>query len=893
MTGISVAAIIAVAIAPKAAWAALAGSAPLTTFSMGDHTYFGEVKLDPSMASMVPISVKASATDPWDSEVTLCRLDMAKRAEDPAALPMFRFWVKASKCGGGAGPSDVGYTTSLKLGALHVMLERTEEDWIRNYAGGAGVDAGSRRAVWRPHGLVFHEARCGSTLVANMLQKVPDAVVYSEAAPPSDVLFRSPAWSRQQRIEALRVIVRAMGRVAGKTRMFFKFQSAVTGLADVVHEAFPDTPFVFLKRDPVEVMSSLLGTVEDAMRRGTDTGRAATGKNTPCTRTIRSPPEGMAPALGFTSDAELQRQGSEMYCAAHIGFVEYNALTTLTKAADDVAGGNGLGSGAAVDYTSLPAIVPRMITDLFGVPLTQEAAAAVLAAADVYSKQTNPRTGANTDVSGKFVPDSETKRETAPPVFAAAAEKLILPRRPKLDAFTLDRAVEARQAPTAKRAQPEALSADEWKEHAAALQQADKEAGKGAAGGGSSPVAGSSSAGSASAAGSRVSMGLAEGDETVELEPTAESVGAPEAYPKMWPLPELLDAWSADDPRVPESYGTYASVRIFDFTKQEDVELAEAYREAEVPFVARGVPNLMRLNREWTDDHLSEVIEGKRHTEMSDSNHFMYYHRGAAAVRKGEYKAATKDMALTYAEWVAKARQVDKKVLEEGAVNRETSHWYFRATGKHAKEGRSVRGAAGPDAFIAKDFRIFDGTSPDNGDQDDIAKSGFFVVDPSSQRGIHCRFGMAGIIAESHYDGGRNFITMVRGAKRYILSPPSECPHYNLLVDGPSARHSATDWGDSTDYKATLAKAQATEVVIRAGDALYVPSFWFHTPISLNTNIQCNTRSGSPPEGSRDIELCGFRIQVTEGGPKRTGTPKAMAPYYPEPTPAPTKDVVV
>jgi hypothetical protein len=602
----------------------------------------------------------------------------------------------------------------------------------------------------------------------------------------------------------------------------------------------------------------------------------------------------MAPALGFSSDAELRRQGSEMFCAAHIGFVEYNALQTLRLAAEDTKSGSGLGPGATVDYTSLPKVVPRVITELFGVPLTEEASQAVLSVASTYSKQTNPRTGANSNAKGEFVSDSEKKRSTAPPIFLKAAEKLILPNRPQVEAFTLDSAIELRRAPAAKRAEPEEMTADQWKAHAAELKtlaaaaaaQKKKE---------EEEAAGGSSGASRQAelpAGSQVSLGLSEGDEEIELEPGSEGGPTAEEYPKLWPLPELLDEWSADDPIVPGSYGKHASLRVFDFTDPEEVKLARAYRQAEVPFVARGVPNLMRLNREWNDEYLSGAIEGKRQTEVSESNHFMYYHRGASAVRKGDYKAVTADTSLTYSEWIAKARKVDRKVLEEGAVNRETAHWYFRASGKHAKEGRAVRGS-GPDPFIAGGYKIFDRTKPDNGDEQDIAKSEFFVVDPRAQRGIHCRFGMAGIIAEAHYDGGRNFISMVRGAKRYIMSPPTECPHYNLLLDGPSARHSATDWGDSTDYKTTLAKAKATEVIIRAGDALYVPSFWFHTPISLSTNIQCNTRSGSPPEGSKDIEMCGFRIQVTEGGAKRTGTPKTKAPYYPEPTPAPTKDVVV
>ena len=37
-------------------------------------------------------------------------------------------------------------------------------------------------------------------------------------------------------------------------------------------------------------------------------------------------------------------------------------------------------------------------------------------------------------------------------------------------------------------------------------------------------------------------------------------------------------------------------------------------------------------------------------------------------------------------------------------------------------------------------------------------------------KGIQCRFGMRGVIAEAHYDGGRNMVAMLKGAKRYARS---------------------------------------------------------------------------------------------------------------------------
>lgn len=106
---------------------------------------------------------------------------------------------------------------------------------------------------------------------------------------------------------------------------------------------------------------------------------------------------------------------------------------------------------------------------------------------------------------------------------------------------------------------------------------------------------------------------------------------------------------------------------------------------------------------------------------------------------------------------------------------------YMRASTDHK--------SASVNAWISKDLKYFNAAGVAE-DPQAAAESPFFILDPAQQRGVHCRFGMPGIIAEAHYDGGRNFITMARGRKRYILSPPSECPNLHLLKDGPSARHS-------------------------------------------------------------------------------------------------------
>jgi ribosomal protein L16 Arg81 hydroxylase len=121
---------------------------------------------------------------------------------------------------------------------------------------------------------------------------------------------------------------------------------------------------------------------------------------------------------------------------------------------------------------------------------------------------------------------------------------------------------------------------------------------------------------------------------------------------------------------------------------------------------------------------------------------------------------------------------------------------------------------------------------------------------------------MKGVMVENHFDGERNFLTVLGGERRYILSHPNQCDHMALFPPGhPSARHSAVDWSDP-DLEAfpQFAAARGNEVVLQAGDSLFVPSLWFHTIISLSLNMQCNTRSGLDPKYFKDVEKCGYDV---------------------------------
>jgi hypothetical protein len=104
-------------------------------------------------------------------------------------------------------------------------------------------------------------------------------------------------------------------------------------------------------------------------------------------------------------------------------------------------------------------------------------------------------------------------------------------------------------------------------------------------------------------------------------------------------------------------------------------------------------------------------------------------------------------------------------------------------------------------------------------------------------------------------------VALLKGKKRYILNPPEACKHLGIISDPdhPSFRHSIIDWSDIRQAKSNnFHKAKAIDTVVYAGEVLYIPSYWFHYVVSLDYSIQCNSRSGPPPnqEGKAVVKTC-------------------------------------
>jgi hypothetical protein len=333
----------------------------------------------------------------------------------------------------------------------------------------------------------------------------------------------------------------------------------------------------------------------------------------------------------------------------------------------------------------------------------------------------------------------------------------------------------------------------------------------------------------------------------------------PEGYPYAWNLVQILNNWSPDITTPPSSNIIYQSLCVFDYNI--DYQKAITYRYAELPFVVINDPAVAETVERWnTPGYVQRLMGTALHrTEYSENNHFMYYvpppknkriRRNTNVIMKDgkklippDWKAPTQLLRMSFKEWLHHANVTDDTLLGP-----DHPHWYYRLIGC---------GGTGNDGSCDTESSeyLFDELTFFQPRQDQL-----YIVDPEEQKGIHCRFGMKGVIAENHFDGSRNAIVILGGSRRYILSHPNQCEHLALYPKGhPSARHSAVDWSNpDLDTYPQFRQARGNEVVLTAGQVLYLPTEWFHYIISLELNFQCNTRSGITKHYRQYIKQCGF-----------------------------------
>lgn len=250
----------------------------------------------------------------------------------------------------------------------------------------------------RPNGFIFHMSRSGSTLISKLLAALPANIVISEAR-PIDSTLRAPFYdagvTEEQRIAWLRWMVSALAQpqVDNETHFFIKFDAWHILELPVIQRAFPNVPWVFVYRDPVEVLVSQLDH-----------------------RGAHMVPGVIAPSLFGIEANTVTLIEPEEYCA--------RVLAALCQAALEHHAKGGL----LVNYRQLPELVWTSMSEFFGVNYPAAEREIMERAAKLDSK--NPTMA--------FRDDSEGKRRKASARVREAANEWLNPIYEKLEAARLE-----------------------------------------------------------------------------------------------------------------------------------------------------------------------------------------------------------------------------------------------------------------------------------------------------------------------------------------------------------------------------------------------------------------------------------------------------------------------
>lgn len=115
-----------------------------------------------------------------------------------------------------------------------------------------------------PSGFIFHSSRCGSTLLANACRAIDGAIVLSEPPAVDKLIARFITDVDQNRTKEtlysifLRAVVSALGQkmTGAEHHLFLKFTCCSVSQIERIRRIWPNVPWVFLYRDPVETIVS-------------------------------------------------------------------------------------------------------------------------------------------------------------------------------------------------------------------------------------------------------------------------------------------------------------------------------------------------------------------------------------------------------------------------------------------------------------------------------------------------------------------------------------------------------------------------------------------------------------------------------------------------------------
>jgi hypothetical protein len=236
----------------------------------------------------------------------------------------------------------------------------------------------------RPAGLIFHMSRCGSTLLTQMLAALRQNVVLSEPGPLDQVL-RLQGVTPDKLIGWLRGMTASLAqrRRPEERDLFIKLEGWHVLILPLIRRAFPGVPWVFLYREPLDVMASLARQRPNQMMFG-----------------------GLDPTLLGVEPAQAAAMSADRYCALVLEYICRAAIAHMREE-----------GGLLIEHRELPEPALTRLIDHFRLGYGAEEVAAMRARAEFNAKQPARR----------YVDESNERRSAVSEEIRSLAANLLAP----------------------------------------------------------------------------------------------------------------------------------------------------------------------------------------------------------------------------------------------------------------------------------------------------------------------------------------------------------------------------------------------------------------------------------------------------------------------------------
>jgi hypothetical protein len=249
------------------------------------------------------------------------------------------------------------------------------------------------------------------------------------------------------------------------------------------------------------------------------------------------------------------------------------------------------------------------------------------------------------------------------------------------------------------------------------------------------------------------------------------------ATPEPFSLNDVLFNWPPWEHAVPSEW--QPTLQSFQFTTWQGLQ---SMALGGAPYIVKSVPHLRELNELWDDTYLSRQLKDIR-LQVDSFQGPVFRYGDPRNVKNAS------DIATWLKFWRSAASSTTNATYQYLQLTSTEFPWL-----KHDAALFADIYARYPDSRYPFPEPVVI-PQPASASGDGRATT---LQASAKDTQVICRFAPPGLIAEAHFDTYSNYLGVVRGRRRYVLSPPSlaACASLAVSKEPRTRRHSTLDWSD-------------------------------------------------------------------------------------------------